>query len=132
MHGMRPTEHWGLCSTWHHRVLGALWAVCGGVVVVKLFRLGSWSQYQEWIALIVAGSFVTTGIGFTLGRGWARRTMVALAVVAALFFADMLLMSGWHGNRSGMWVFLFAIGVCGYTIFFVAISAAWHSHGSSP
>lgn len=129
---MSGTEHWGLCSTWHHRVLGALWALCGCVVIGNLFRLGSWTQYQLWIVLLIAGSFVGTGMGFILGRRWARRTMVALMVVAALFFADMLLMSGWNGNRSGVWEMLFALGGAGYTMFFVAISAAWHPRGDSP
>jgi hypothetical protein len=124
---MSGTTHWGLTSIWHHRVLGGAWALCGLFAIGNILRHASWSEYQHWIALCVAAAYVATGIGLTLGRTWARRTMAVLMVLAALFFLDMLLMSGWVGNRAGVWEMLAALGVAGYTLVFLGISAVWHS-----
>jgi hypothetical protein len=128
---MSRTAHWGTVSTWHHRLLGGLWAICGIVVIGNMILSGRWSEYQFWIVLTIASSYIATGIGFTFGRTWARRTMAALVVLAALFFLDMLLMSGWGGNRAGVSEMLIALGIAGYTLAFLAISAAWHSQGLS-
>jgi hypothetical protein len=124
---MRGTIHWGPSSIWHHRVLGTLWALCGCVVVRNVVRVDSWAKSGLWIVLLIAASYVATGAGFICGRTWARRTMVVLMVVASLWFLDMLLMSGVDGNRAGVRQMLVALGVAGYTLVFLAISAAWHS-----
>src|SRR6266850_194043 len=121
------TTHWGPSSIWHHRVLGTLWALGGCVVIGNVVRVDSWAKYQPWIVLLVAVSYVATGAGFVFGRTWARRTMAVLMLVAALFFLDMLLMSGWVGNQAGVWEMFVALAVAGYTLFFLVISAAWHS-----
>ena len=56
--------------------------------------------------------------------------MAALMLIAALFFLDMLLMFGFHGNRAGVWANLAALGIVVYTLAFLLISASWHSYGS--
>jgi hypothetical protein len=81
------------------------------------------------IPLVLAAIYVFTGIGFILGRTWARRTMGVLMVVAALWFLDMMLMSGFNGNRQSVREMLVAIAVAAYTLVFLVISAAWHSMG---
>jgi hypothetical protein len=124
---MSGTAHWGKVSIWHHRLLGGLWASCGLVVVGNTVLSGRWAEHQFWIVLPIATLYVATGIGFIFGRTWARRTMVALLVIAALFFLDMLLMSGWGGNRAGVREMLIALGIAAYTLTFLGISAAWHS-----
>ena len=124
---MSDDTHWGTGSIWHHRLLGGLWALCGFFVIGNMVPSRRWADYQFWVASAVALSYVTAGIGFIFGRTWARRTMVALMLVAALLFLDMLMMFGFHGNRAGMWEMLVALGVAGYTLLFLAISAAWHS-----
>jgi hypothetical protein len=124
---MSDTTNWGTGSIWHHRLLGGLWALCGFFVIGNEILSGRWADYQFWIGAAVALSYVTAGIGFIFGRTWARRTLAALMVVAALFFLDMLLMFGFHANRAGMWAMLVALGVVVYTLGFLAISATWHS-----
>jgi hypothetical protein len=128
---MSNATPWGGGSIWHHRLLGGLWALCGFVVIGNMVLSGRWADYQFWVALTVALSYVITGIGFIFGRTWARRAMAALMVVAALFFLDMLLMFGFHGNRAGMCATLVALGVVVYTLGFLLISAAWHSQDSA-
>ena len=91
---------------------------------------GHWAEYQFWIALPLAAAYVATGIGFMFARRWARRTMAALMLVAALYFLDMLLMFGWVGNRGGVWASVAAIGIAGYTLLFLVISAAHHLYTS--
>lgn len=115
---------------WHHRMLGGLWALCGLVVIGNLLRHGAWSEYQQWIAVLVATAYVVTGIGFIVGRTWARRTMGVLMVMAVLLFLDMMFMFGWGGNRAGVREMLVALGVAAYTLLFLAISAAYHSGAS--
>ena len=127
---MSDATHWGGGLIWHHRLLGGLWALCGLVVIGHMVLSGRWAEYPFWVASAVALSYVIAGIGFTLGRTWARRTMAALMVIAALFFLDMLLMLGFHANRAGMWGMLVALGIVVYTLGFLLISAAWHSQDS--
>jgi hypothetical protein len=127
---MSAIAHWGGVSTWHHRLLGGLWALCGLVVIGNAVLSGGWAEYQFWVASAVALSYVIAGIGFILGRTWARRTMVALMVIAALVFLDMLLMFGFHADRAGVWGMLAALGIVVYTLGFLLISAAWHSQDS--
>ncbi len=128
---MNDATHWGASSIWHHRLLGGLWAVCGCVVIGNMVLSNRWADYQFWVMSAVALSYVITGIAFMFGRRWARRTMGALMVIAALFFLDMLLMFGFHGNRAGMREMLVALGVVVYTMGFLLISAAWHSQHSA-
>ena|ERR1043166_3915200 len=127
---MSAIAHWGGVSTWHHRLLGGLWALCGLVVIGNVVLSRRWAEYQFWVASAVALSYVITGIGFILGRTWARRTMIALMVIASLFFLDMLLMFGFHGNRAGVWGMVVALSIVLYTLGFLLISAAWHSQDS--
>jgi hypothetical protein len=75
---MSRTTHWGPISKWHHRLLGGLWALCGFVVIGNMVLSRGWAQYQFWIVLPIAASYVATGIGLILGRTWARRTIAAL------------------------------------------------------
>jgi hypothetical protein len=128
---MSGTTHWGSVSVWHHRVLGAIWALCGlvtiGNVLIAAFEHGSLGEYQLWIGLLGALAYVVTGIGFVLARTWARRTMGVLMVVAVLWALDMVLMFGVHGNRQGVRAMLVAAGIAGYTLLFLAVSTEWHS-----
>src|SRR5690348_7396243 len=103
---MCDATHWGAGSTWHHRLLGGLWTLCGCFVIGNMVLSGRPADYQFWIGSAVALSYVIAGIGFVFGRTWARRTMAALMVIAALLFLDLLLMFGFHGNRAGMWEML--------------------------
>jgi hypothetical protein len=50
-------------------------------VIGNLVLRGGWAEYQFWIGLAIAASYVTTGIGFIFGRTWARRVMGALMAV---------------------------------------------------
>ena len=128
---MSGTTHWGPISTWHHRVLGAIWALCGlvttGSVLVATFQHRSPGEYQFWIALLGALAYVVTGIGFILARTWARRTMGVLMVVAVLLSLDMMLLAGMGGNRQGVRAMVVTASIAVYTLFFLGISAAWRS-----
>jgi hypothetical protein len=126
---MNDTASWGPVTTWHHRLLGGLWALCGFVVIGNLILRGGWAEYQFWIGLAIAASYAATGIGFIFGRTWARMGMGALMVAAALVFIDLLLMSGWGGHRAGVWAMVIALGMAGYTLVFLGISASWRSAG---
>jgi hypothetical protein len=128
---MSAIADWGGVSTWHHRLLGGLWALCGCAVIGGIVLSGRWVEYQSWIASAFALSYVITAIGFIFGRMWARRTMIALMVIAALFFLDMLLMFGVHGNRAGIWANLAALVIVVYTLGFLLISATCHSQDSA-
>jgi len=128
---MSSTTHWGTGSIWHHRLLGGLWALCGGVVIGGMVLSGRGADYQFWLVSLVALSYVIAGIGFFFGRTWARRTMAALMVIAALFFLDMLLMFGFHANWPGIWANLVGLGIVGYTLGFLVVSAARHSPHSA-
>ena len=48
-------------------------------------------------------------------------------VLGVLFFLDMVMMFGFHGNRQGVLYMLIAADIAAYTLFFLAISTAWHS-----
>lgn len=126
---MSDATHRGGSSIWHHRLLGGLWTLCGFVVIGTMVLRGRWTEYQFWVASALAILYVITGIGFIFGRTWARRTMTALMVIAALFFLDMLLMFGFHGNRAGIWGAFVALGLAVYTLGFLLISAVSHSGG---
>lgn len=82
-----------------------------------------------WIALFIAAAFAATSIGFVQGRTWARRSMAVLLMLAALFFLDMLLMSGWTGDRRGVWLMAGAISFVVYTQLFLVISALYRPEG---
>jgi hypothetical protein len=118
---------WGSLTRWHHRILGSLWSLCGLLPVAIAVGHRDWTEYQFWIALLAGTACVTAGAGFILGRRWARWTMAALMVLAVLFFLDMMMMFGFNGNRPGVFYMLIAAGLAGYTLFFLAISAMWHS-----
>lgn len=124
---MSDTVQWGRCSMWHHRVLGGLWALCGLFVIGRTAVRGNWDEPQFWFVFPVPLLLIVAGVAFVFGRTWARRTMAVLMIFAGLFFLDMLLMSGWVGNRAGVWQMLGAFGVTVYTLFFLGVSAAWHS-----
>ena len=108
--------------------------LCGLVAIKNMLLHGSLAEslaeYQDWIALSVATACVVTGIGFIFGRTWARRSMDVLMVVAMLLFLDVLLMSGWSGNRQGAWQVLVALGLAGYTLLFLLISAGYRDKDS--
>jgi hypothetical protein len=111
---------------WHHRALGTFWALCGLVPAVSALARSSWSEGPFFISVSAAAIFVSTSIGFIFGSTWARRVMCMLMLIAVLFFLDMLLMFGWHGNREGVWMMLAALGAVAYTLLFLAISALHH------
>jgi hypothetical protein len=125
---MKANMHWGQLSDWHHRILGVLWALYGLVLIGLVVEHGDWTEYQFWVSLLVATIYVVTGGGFVLGRTWARWTMGVLMVLTVLFFLDMMMMAGVGGNRQGVREMLIAVGIAGYTLFFLAISAIWPSH----
>jgi hypothetical protein len=110
---------------WHHRVLGALWGLCGLVEIGVFLSSGRWAEYQMWIALLVATTYAAAGIGFIFGRAWARWTMAGLMVVAVLLLLDLMLMFAFNGEREGVWEMLAALGIAGYTLLFLAISEAY-------
>jgi hypothetical protein len=128
---MKSNVHWGPMSSWHHRILGGLWAICGLVGSGVTVEHGDWTKYQLWISLSVTLTYVVTAIGFILGRTWARRTMGVLMVLGMFFFLDMMMMSGVGGNKQGIREMLVAAGIAGYTLLFLAISSLWHSKGLS-
>jgi hypothetical protein len=112
-----------LFEVWLHRLIGSIWSLGGLWLLFDLHRSYWWEQRTFWLPVLAGLTYLSTGIGFSLGRGWARKTMVALAVVAGLFFADMILMGGWVGNRILLHWMLPAFCFAGFTILFVWISA---------
>ena len=108
---------------WHHRILGVVWALWGLIAIGNILQGIPWDDYATWIALFVAASYVITGIGFIFGRTWARRIMGVLMALAVLLFLDLMLMSGFNGNRTGIWEMLAALGLAGYTLLFLALSS---------
>jgi hypothetical protein len=128
---MKANVHWGPLSKWHHRILGSLWLLCGLVQIAIVVGHGGWTEYQFWMALLVATACVVAAIGFILGRRWARWAMGVLMVLAVLFFLDMMMMFGFGGNRQGVLYMLIAAGIAAYTLLFLVISATWHSQNSA-
>ena len=124
---MKANVHWGPLSKWHHRTLGSLWLLCALAHVGIVVRKEDWTEYQFWVALLIATACVVAAIGFILGRRWARWTMGVLMVLGVLFFLDMMMMCGFNGNRQGALYMLLAAGIAAYTLFFLVISAACHS-----
>jgi hypothetical protein len=127
---MNTTAKPSLISRWHHRVLGALWGLCGlvlcGSILLENFRhQGSWFDCRLWIALLVVTAYTVTGVGFISGRTWARTIMAVLMLLAVLVFLDMILMSGFTGNREWLPEVLILLGTAGYTLLFLAISTAY-------
>jgi hypothetical protein len=53
--------------------------------------------------------------------------MAALVVLAAFFFADMILMAGWNGNRPLLHWMLAALGFAVYTVVFLLVSGVMRS-----
>ena len=86
---------------------------------------GSWGDYRDWVAAIVAALYAVTGIRFAFGGTWARRAMAVLIVIAALYFVDMILMAGFVGNRALMHWMVAALLFAAYTGAFIFVSAAW-------
>jgi hypothetical protein len=128
---MNAHRHNSLLSLWHHRVLGGFWALLGLGCIADLHRGYWWEQGLPWIPALVGAVYVITVIGFVLVHTWARRVMAILMVVAALFFADFILMAGWVGNHKLMpWV-LAGFGVAAYTAVFLIISAVFRSRVSA-
>ncbi len=76
-----------------------------------------------WPPILVAIAYAIVGVGFVLGRTWARRTMAGLAVLAGLYSADMVLMAGWVGNRALLHWMLAIFGFAAYTAIFILVSA---------
>lgn len=82
----------------------------------------SWDEYQHWVALLGPASLIAAGVWFSFGRKWARWTMSVLMMFAALLFLDMLLMSGFDGNRAGVWEMFSALLAAGYTLLYLFVS----------
>jgi hypothetical protein len=113
-------------AIWHHRALGTFWALCGLVPAVSVMARSSWSYGQFFASVTVAAVFIGTSIGFILGSTWARRVMFILMLISGLFFLDMLLMFGFHGNLEGLFMMLAALSMVAYTVVFLVISALNH------
>jgi hypothetical protein len=128
---MNGTVQWGRVSVWHHRILGGLWVLCGVAFIASLIASHSWDSWENpCVGALVGAAYIFAAIGFIFGRTWARRTIGVLTVIAELFSMDMLLMFGVHSNRQGIYGSLAAMVCAGYTMVFLALSAAWHSQES--
>lgn len=130
MKSSRPTS---FILVWHHRVLGAIWALGGVAVLADLHRAYWWEGGCACVPLVVGTLYTAAGVGFVLGRTWAYWAMAGLIVLAALFFADMILMAGCTGNRAFLHWMLAALGFTAYTGVLVIFSAAfrlggWHEY----
>jgi hypothetical protein len=128
---MNAVRHVPVVSLWHHRVLGAFWALLGLGCIADLHRGYWWEEGLQWLPALVGAAYLATGIGFILVRTWARRAMIVLMFVAGLFFADMILMAGWVSNRALMPWALAGFGVTAYTAAFILISAVVASDSSA-
>ena len=122
---MKIRHQSSLVSVWHHRVLGVLWVLWGAVSAVGLDLDNLWKWRIEWLPALLGLVFIIAGVGFALVRDWARSVMAVLSVVGGLYFADMILMAGWVGNRPLLHWMLAAFGLAGYTATFILISAVW-------
>ena len=127
---MNLRNHRSVVEVWHHRLIGVIWSLGGLGFLVDLHRSYWWEQRTAWLPALIAITYLSTGVGFTLGRPWARKAMVVLAVVGGLFFADMILMAGWVGNRSLLHWMLPAFCFAAYTVLFVWISAVCRCNNS--
>jgi hypothetical protein len=107
---------------WHHRIIGSLWAL-GGLWYLPNVLLFWQGGGIAWLSMLVGCVCFSTGIGFVLGRTWARIAMVVLCMVAVLVSADMILAAGWLGNRALLEGALPALGASAYIVLFVLISA---------
>ena len=95
-----------LVSIWHHRILGGFWTLCALALVAVVLRYHHWNEIGTWIATLLCAACIVTGIAFVFARTWAQIIMAVLMVVAALFFLDMVLMFGFHGNRPLMYLMM--------------------------
>jgi len=120
---MTQSQRFPVIETWLHRLIGSIWALIALWLLFDLHRSYWWEQRTAWLPALAGLAYLCTGIGFVLGRSWARKTMVFLAIGAGLFFADMILMAGWVGNRTLLHWMLPAFGFAACTVLFVWISA---------
>lgn len=110
-------------ARWNHRILGGVWALFGFLMLAGMVSHLSWeSEYQQWIALLLPATLIGASAWFSLGGKWGRRTMSVLMALAALLFLDLLLMSGFNGNRAGVWEMFSAFLVAGYTLLYLFVS----------
>ena len=113
-----------LAFVWHHRVLGALWAL-GGLMtfVVGLRRAHWWENAWGWVPPFLGMVYLIAGVGFILARTWARRVMAVLVVLAGLLFAHLFLIA-WGGEDVTVFRWMVpALGFAFYTAAFIVISA---------
>ena len=113
---------------WQRRIFGFFWALCGLACLVDLRRGYWWQAGWEVLLPILAGSlFVFGGAQFMLGRRWAWRVMLAMMIVAGLFFLDMMILAGSVHNHQLMRLTLLGLGLSAYTGFVVLPSAIYSS-----
>jgi|SRR5579883_1344355 len=121
---MSAAQHESLVSLLHHWVLGGIWALGGLACVADAHRSYWWERSPSWLMPILVGAaYVAAGIGFVLGRTWARVLLGVLMVVAALIFCWCIFMAGWVGNRPLLHWMLVALGIAIYTGAFISFSA---------
>jgi hypothetical protein len=116
-----------LVSVWHHRVLGALWAVGGLACLADLHRSYWWEQREAWLPALTGLVYLITGVAFICRRAWARRVMIILMVLAGLLFADWILAGLMLGNQGLLWLALGGFACTVYTVTFVLRSPSSHS-----
>ena len=118
-----------LVSTWHHRVLGGFWTLFALALLAVLLRYDHWKEIGTWIATLLCVTGVITGTAFMFARTWV--SLAVLIVVAALFFLDMVLMFGVHGNRPYMYLMTGGVVIACYTLVFLWALATYPS-GEEP
>ena len=77
-----------------------------------------------WLPILVGTPYLIVGIGFVMAQVWARMLMLVLLVIAALFFAYLLLMAGFLINHSLIWFATTALGFTAYSAVFILVSEA--------
>src|SRR3974390_3266653 len=108
---MDASHQMSLATKWHHRVLGGFWALLALAMFAVLGGYNHWTEVGAWVARLSCVACVVTGIAFIFGRRWAQIVMAVLMIIAALFFLDMVLMFGFHGNRLFMYLMIAGVVV---------------------
>lgn len=93
-------------------------------LLAGLLRYDHWNEIGAWVARVICIIGAATGIAFMFARLWAQVIMAVLMIVAALFFLDMVLMFGFHGNRPWMYLMVVGVAIAFYTMVFLLVLAA--------
>ena len=112
----------GPIDMWHCRILGGLWALCGILAVTYAFETDGWTDRRFWILTVTGLLYFVIGVGFILGRPWARNTMILLAGFTVIILMFLAAGACWIGDGRLLERTLVGLCLAGYTVLFEIVA----------